>query len=71
MNVKEHSVRNLVEQLRQDNNNQSNQQIDHLISIWSNLQKKIDLKVTFYSEIHRLHEELRGKIFFNFTSHHH
>jgi len=58
LNVKEHSVRTLVDQLRLDTN-QSPQQVDDLVSIWSNLQKKIDFKMNFYSEISHLHDEFR------------
>lgn len=58
LNIRETSVRALVDQLRQDSN-QPSQQIDHLVSIWSSLQKKIDVKVTFYTDALRMHDELR------------
>ena len=59
MTLKEHSVRLLVDQIRQDSN-QSSQSAEILVSNWSNLQKKVDTKVTFYNDLFRLHEELKG-----------
>lgn len=59
LNLKEHSVRHLVDQIRQDGS-QSSQSAENLVSSWSNLQKKVDTKVSFYTDLFRLHEEFKG-----------
>ncbi|CAF1402030.1 unnamed protein product [Adineta steineri] len=66
LNLKEHTVRNLVLQGRQDLNNPSPsapelaQNLETLISNYTNLQKKVDTKVMFYTDIHELHEDLKN-----------
>jgi formyltetrahydrofolate hydrolase len=34
--------------------------LETLVSNWSNLQKKVDTKVSFYTDIHTLHEDLKS-----------
>lgn len=36
------------------------QSLETLVSNWSNLQKKVDTKVAFYTDIYALHEELKS-----------
>jgi hypothetical protein len=36
------------------------QSLETLVSNWSNLQKKVDTKVLFYTDIYTLHEELKS-----------
>lgn len=36
------------------------QSLETLVSNWSNLQKKVDTKVLFYTDIYALHEDLRS-----------
>ncbi len=66
MNLKENTVRNLVLQGRQDLNTPSTaapelaQSLETLVSNWSNLQKKVDTKAAFYTDIYTLHEELKS-----------
>ncbi|CAF1590315.1 unnamed protein product, partial [Adineta ricciae] len=63
LNLKEYTVRTLVEQTRHDLAQSPSpelaQQLDTLISNWSGLQKKVDTKVTYYSDVYKLHEELK------------
>jgi len=65
IHLKENIVRNLVLQGRQDLNNPSTavpdlaQSLETLVSNWSNLQKKVDTKATFYTDIYALHEDLK------------
>ena len=61
ISLKEYTVRSLVDQARQDIN-QSSQGLENLISNWSNLQKKVDAKVAFYTDLYRLHEELKSRL---------
>jgi len=66
IHLKENIVRNLVLQGRQDLNNPSTavpdlaQSLETLVSNWSNLQKKVDTKATFYTDIYALHEDLKS-----------
>jgi hypothetical protein len=66
LNLKENLVRNLVLQGRQDLNVPSSaspelaQSLETLVSNWTNLQKKVDTKVIFYTDIYALHEELKS-----------
>ena len=41
--------------------------IDNLITDWSNLQRKIDTKTAFYTDLYRTHEELKGELIFVFV----
>jgi hypothetical protein len=36
------------------------QSLETLVSNWSNLQKKVDTKAAFYTDIYTLHEELKS-----------
>lgn len=38
------------------------QSLETLVSNWANLQKKVDTKVAFYTDIHTLHEDLKSKV---------
>ncbi|CAF5214929.1 unnamed protein product, partial [Rotaria magnacalcarata] len=66
LSLKENIVRNLVLQGRQDLNLPSSsapelaQSLETLVSNWTNLQKKVDTKVLFYTDIYTLHEELKN-----------
>ena len=64
LNLKEYTVRTLVDQTRHDLTQSSSTEISHsldtLISDWSSLQKKVDQKLAFYTDVHKLNEELRG-----------
>ncbi|CAF3672349.1 unnamed protein product [Rotaria sordida] len=62
LNLKENIVRNLVLQGRQDLSGAPElaQSLETLVSNWSNLQKKVDTKVVFYTDIYTLHEELKN-----------
>ena len=60
-------MRTLVDQARQYVNQSSSsseivQELDELITKWSNLQKKVETKVAIYTDLNKLYEELRGKI---------
>ncbi|CAF4861262.1 unnamed protein product, partial [Rotaria sp. Silwood1] len=61
LNLKENIVRNLVLQGRQDLTGAPElaQSLETLVSNWSNLQKKVDTKVVFYTDIYTLHEDLK------------
>lgn len=61
LNFKEHSVRTLVEQIRQESTH-SSAAVDNLITNWSNLTKKVDGRTKFLSDVYRLYEELQGSI---------
>ncbi|CAF3670938.1 unnamed protein product [Adineta steineri] len=67
LNLKEYTVRTLVEQARHDISQNSSpelaQSLETLISNWSTLQKKVDTKVIFYSDIYKLHEELKDLLY--------
>ncbi|CAF3702214.1 unnamed protein product [Rotaria socialis] len=66
LSLKENIVRNLVLHGRQDLNLPSSsapelaQSLETLVSNWTNLQKKVDTKVVFYTDIYTLHEELKN-----------
>ncbi len=64
LNLKEYTVRTLVDQARHDISQSSSPELSHsldtLISNWSSLQKKVDQKLAFYTDIYKLHEELKG-----------
>lgn len=68
LTLKESVVRNLVLQGRQDLNTPSTsapdlaQSLETLVSNWSNLQKKVDTKVAFYTDIFTAHEELKSNL---------
>jgi hypothetical protein len=57
-------VRTLVDQARHDISQSSSPELAHsvetLISSWSTLQKKVDTKGASYTELYKLHEELKG-----------
>lgn len=36
------------------------QSLETLVSNWSNLQKKVDTKAVFYTDIYTLHEDLKS-----------
>ena len=63
----------MVFQDRQDLNipsaapSELSQNLETLVSNWSNLQKKVDTKVIFYTDIHTLYEELKSNLKFFFS----
>ncbi|CAF3539694.1 unnamed protein product [Rotaria sordida] len=66
LNIKEHTVRTLVDQTRHDISQSSaelSQQIETLVSNWTNLQKRVDSKVIFYTDLYKLYEELKDLLY--------
>lgn len=63
LNIKEYTVRTLVDQTRHELTQSTSPELTHslesLITNWSNLQKKVDNKLAFYSDVYKLHEELK------------
>ena len=53
-----------MDQARHDISQSSASELSHsldtLVSNWSSLQKKADQKLGFYTDVHKLHEELKG-----------
>ncbi|CAF2858218.1 unnamed protein product [Rotaria sp. Silwood2] len=62
LTLKEHTVRTLIEQANQSSPELA-QQIDTIISNWSNLLKRVDNKVIFYTDLYKLHEELKDLLY--------
>ncbi|CAM2708186.1 unnamed protein product [Rotaria socialis] len=63
---KEHTLRTLIDRNRQDGTQPSlelTQYLDTLVSNWSSLQKKVDTKISLYSELYKLHEELKELLY--------
>ncbi|CAF3444628.1 unnamed protein product [Rotaria sp. Silwood1] len=59
LTLKEFTVRTLIEQ----SSPELAQQIDTVISNWSNLQKRVDNKVVFYTDLYKLYEELKDLLY--------